>query len=103
MRMQTRSASEPAARLMSQDMLTPDSAPRAGDERLARERPAAYGPAPELQEHFRELVGAVEEYAIFLLDAKGDIQSWNAGAERIKGYQAQEIVGRHFSVFYPPE
>ncbi|HZR70178.1 MAG TPA: PAS domain S-box protein [Burkholderiales bacterium] len=84
-------------------MLTPESAPRADDERLARERPAAYGPAPELQEQFRELVGAVEEYAIFLLNAKGEIQSWNAGAERIKGYKAQEIVGHHFSVFYPPE
>ncbi len=58
---------------------------------------------PEFQEHFRELVAAVEEYAIFLLSPKGEVQSWNAGAERIKGWRAEEIVGRHFSTFYPPD
>ncbi|MDR5791330.1 MULTISPECIES: PAS domain S-box protein [Caballeronia] len=50
---------------------------------------------------FRLLVEAVEDYAIFLLDAHGHVATWNNGARRIKGYDASDIVGRHFSVFYP--
>ena len=53
--------------------------------------------------HFRLLVESVEDYAIFLLDAHGNVATWNNGAKRIKGYDAQDIIGRHFSVFYPPE
>ncbi|KIG07559.1 PAS domain-containing sensor histidine kinase [Caballeronia concitans] len=53
--------------------------------------------------HFRLLVETVEDYAIFLLDARGHVATWNNGAQRIKGYDACEIVGRHFSVFYPRE
>lgn len=49
------------------------------------------------------LIDNVRDYAIFLLDINGRIQSWNAGAERIKGYQATEIIGRNFSCFYPPD
>ena len=49
------------------------------------------------------LVDAVEEYAIFMLDPDGVVVSWNRGAHRIKGYDAEEILGKHFSVFYPPE
>ncbi|WP_343907590.1 PAS domain S-box protein [Nocardioides aquiterrae] len=52
---------------------------------------------------FRLIVEAVEDYAIFMLSTDGDVQSWNAGAERINGYAEDEIVGRHFSTFYPPE
>ncbi|MCR3752736.1 PAS domain-containing sensor histidine kinase [Lentzea californiensis] len=52
---------------------------------------------------FRLLVQGVRDYAIFALDPGGHIVSWNAGAARIKGYAAEEIIGRHFSVFYPPE
>jgi PAS domain S-box-containing protein len=52
---------------------------------------------------YRLLVESVPDYAIFALDRDGHVVSWNAGAERIKGYSAAEIVGRHFSVFYPPE
>ncbi|HYX64452.1 MAG TPA: PAS domain S-box protein [Burkholderiales bacterium] len=52
---------------------------------------------------FRLLVETVSDYAIFLLDPEGRIISWNAGAQRIKGYAAVEILGRHFSVFYAPE
>jgi PAS domain S-box-containing protein len=55
------------------------------------------------EEQFRQLVAGVEDYAIFLLDPAGNIISWNLGAERIKGYAAGEIVGKHFSVFYTPE
>ena len=45
----------------------------------------------------------VQDYAIFLLDTEGRVMSWNAGAAQIKQYTAEEIIGRHFSVFYPPE
>ncbi len=55
------------------------------------------------QEHFREFVEAVQDYAIFMLDTDGRIVSWSAGAERIKGYTRGEILGSHFSRFYPPE
>jgi PAS domain S-box-containing protein len=49
------------------------------------------------------LVEAVSDYAIFLLDTEGHVQTWNRGAERIKGYTADEVLGRHFSIFYTPE
>src|SRR6185312_9486985 len=55
------------------------------------------------EERFRLLVESVRDYAIFMLDPLGHVATWNAGAERIKGYQSPEIVGRHFSVFYPPD
>ncbi len=45
----------------------------------------------------------VRDYAIFMLDPAGQVLTWNAGAERFKGYLAAEIVGSHFSRFYPPE
>jgi PAS domain S-box-containing protein len=54
------------------------------------------------QERFRLLVENVRDYALYLLDAEGFVTSWNSGAERIKGYQVDEIVGRHFSCFFPP-
>jgi PAS domain S-box-containing protein len=52
---------------------------------------------------FRLLVESVKDYAIFMLDPEGRVTSWNLGAQRTKGYEAAEIVGKHFSVFYPPE
>ena len=52
---------------------------------------------------FRLLVESVEDYAIFMLDPRGIITSWNAGAQRLKGYAAEEIIGRPFDVFYTPE
>ena len=55
------------------------------------------------KERFRLLVESVKDYAIFMLDPDGRILTWNAGAELIKGYSASDIIGRHFSVFYPPE
>ena len=69
-------------------------------------------PTPERQpslkrvsrdEEFRRLVEGISDYAIFLLDPQGRVSTWNAGAERIKGYRAEEIIGQHFSKFYPPE
>ena len=56
---------------------------------------------PATDEQFRLMVESVKDYAIFMLDTEGRVVSWNAGAERIKGYRAEEIIGRHFSVFYP--
>ena len=55
------------------------------------------------EEHFAKLVAGVRDYAVFLLDPQGNIRTWNAGAERLKGYTAEEIVGQHFSRFYPQE
>jgi PAS domain S-box-containing protein len=55
------------------------------------------------EERFRLLVESVQDYAIFLLDPDGYIISWNAGAQRMKGYSADEIIGKHFSIFYEPE
>lgn len=55
------------------------------------------------EERFRLLVESVKDYAIFMLDRDGRVVSWNRGAETIKGYKASEIIGRHFSVFYPQE
>jgi PAS domain S-box-containing protein len=55
------------------------------------------------EERFRMLVEGVRDYAIFMLDPQGRVVSWNAGAERIKGYKPEEIIGQHFSTFYPPE
>jgi len=54
----------------------------------------------ESEERHRVLVGSVKDYAIFMLDARGYVMSWNDGAEHIKGYKAEEIVGRHMSAFY---
>jgi PAS domain S-box-containing protein len=53
------------------------------------------------EERFRTLVQGVKDYAIFMLDPQGRVASWNEGAQRIKGYAASEIIGRHFSAFYP--
>ena len=53
------------------------------------------------EERFRLLVDGVKDYAIFMLDPSGRVATWNPGAERIKGYRADEIIGQHFSKFYP--
>jgi PAS domain S-box-containing protein len=55
------------------------------------------------EQQFRSLVAAVQDYAIFMLDPAGNVSTWNGGAERIKQYKASEIIGRHFSQFYPEE
>ncbi len=57
----------------------------------------------DLVDSFRLLVESVEDYAIFMLDVDGRVLTWNRGAERIKGYSSREVVGRHFSLFYPDE
>jgi PAS domain S-box-containing protein len=57
----------------------------------------------ECQEKYRMLLDGIQGYAIFMMDPQGQILSWNAGAERIKGYRAEEIIGHNFSCFFPPE
>ncbi|MBW8295476.1 PAS domain S-box protein [Sphingopyxis sp.] len=68
-------------------------------ERRVAERSSAL---ERSQIQFRLLVQGVTDYAIFMLDKDGVVSSWNAGAERIKGYSPEEIIGRHFSAFYEP-
>lgn len=67
----------------------------------------SFSPPPEpvvtSEERLRILLESVQDYAIYLLDANGCIVSWNSGAEKIKGYNAQEVLGQHFSMFYPPD
>src|SRR5437660_273978 len=59
--------------------------------------------SPEAEEQLRLLVENLQDYAIFTLDTEGRVASWNAGAERIQGYPAHEVISKHFSVFYPQE
>lgn len=59
---------------------------------------------PDMPAHrYEQLVQSVVDYAIYMLDPSGHVVSWNAGAQRIKGYSADEVVGRHFSLFFTPQ
>jgi len=60
-------------------------------------------PSASTAEMIRALVNNVQDYAVILLDPQGNVLTWNAGAERLKGWKAKEIIGQHFSRFYPPE
>ncbi|TLY71908.1 MAG: PAS domain S-box protein, partial [Gammaproteobacteria bacterium] len=70
------------------------------DESVAR---SAGEKLADMDRRFRLFVESVRDYAIFMLDPAGRIATWNAGAERIKGYRAAEIIGQHMSRFYSPE
>jgi PAS domain S-box-containing protein len=72
-------------------------------DRAMAERAAAEASSRAQEVQYRLLVAGVRDYAIFLLDPEGNVSTWNEGAQRIKGYKAEEIVGRHFSCFYPAE
>jgi PAS domain S-box-containing protein len=72
-------------------------------DQRTREVQEVFAKLHESERQFRYLVESVADYAIFLLNAEGVVISWNAGAERIKGYTAAEIIGQHFSTFYPAE
>ncbi len=67
------------------------------------ERKRAEEALKESEELFRSLVEGVKDYAIFMLDPEGRVATWNESAERLKGYRAEEIIGKHFSAFYGPE
>lgn len=74
---------------------------KATDKDLTLERVAEDRVRGLSEEPFHLLVSQVKDYAIFLLDPQGNIISWNEGAEHLKGYKAAEIIGKHFSIFYP--
>jgi len=89
---------------MSQaNTLRADDAPPAPSERPTVSRPKTEAALAVSEEQFRMLVTGVKDYAIFMLDPQGYVVTWNAGAERIKQYRADEILGQHFSRFYAPE
>jgi PAS domain S-box-containing protein len=69
---------------------------------IATAQPGAHALAAS-ERQFRMLVQGVADYAIYMLDPDGHITNWNLGGERIKGYSADEVIGRHFSIFYTPE
>jgi len=71
--------------------------------RDSSERHATEEELRQSEERFRLLVSAVKDYAIFMLDPDGRIATWNIGAELIKGYTAEEVIGRSFAMFFPPE
>ena len=81
------------------------SAREAAEQHLAQmgERRVAEEALRESEERYRMLVDGIQDYAIFMMDPRGQILSWNAGAERIKGYRADQIIGQNFSCFFPPE
>ena len=64
---------------------------------------AASCPENTLEQRLQLLIEAVTDYGIFMLDPEGRIVSWNTGAQKLKGYRRDEILGQHFSIFYPPE
>ena len=78
-------------------------AARAEMRAAVRDKEIAEESLRRVEHHLAQLVRDVTDYAIFLLTPEGIVSTWNTGAERIKGYRAEEIIGRHFSVFYPPE
>ncbi len=90
-----------------------DAAQRRMPRRTSNRRDDRTGDAPrfhkllddlrESERRFRLFVHGVIDYAIFMMDPEGIITEWNAGAERIKGYRASEIIGKHFSQFYTAE
>jgi PAS domain S-box-containing protein len=57
----------------------------------------------DTEQRYELLIESVTDYAIFSMDPHGVVRDWNKGAERIKGYRAEEVIGRHFSMFYTPE
>src|SRR3984885_11012641 len=65
--------------------------------------PSRFSVSESEDRRYRLLVEAVTDYAIYMLDPKGLVTSWNAGAQRFKGYEAEEIIGEHFSCFYTPD
>src|SRR5688572_25453733 len=72
-------------------------------QQSARSESTSVHTLQEVEQHFTELVSSVQDHAIFLLNPDGIVISWNAGAQRIKGYAAGEIIGQPFTRFYPQE
>lgn len=70
---------------------------------LSREQAAAKEALAQSEERYRLLIEGVKDYALYMIDAKGRVVNWNIGGERISGHKADEVVGKHFGCFYPPE
>jgi PAS domain S-box-containing protein len=70
---------------------------------LMSDDPSAHSVSQQTEEQFHMLVDSVEEYAIYMLDRIGNVVTWNLGAEKIKQYTAEEIVGKNFACFYTAE
>ena len=85
-------------RLLHEELRLREAAEHTANEAYAREAALR-----QEEQRFRLFVEAVKDYAIFTLDANGRVSSWNEGAARLKGYEAAEIIGRHFSCFFPAE
>jgi PAS domain S-box-containing protein len=85
---------------MSDNSVTGSSLPQAT---AAGNPPSAKPALPDFQQRYELLVASISDYAIYMLDSEGYVSSWNAGAERFKGYKAHEIMGQHFSRFYTEE
>ena len=81
-------------------LLTSELYAREEAEKIARSAYERELAMRQEQERFRLFVDAVQDYAIYVLDAEGHVASWNRGAQRIKGYSASEIIGQHFSIFF---
>ncbi|HMA08453.1 MAG TPA: PAS domain-containing sensor histidine kinase, partial [Ramlibacter sp.] len=73
------------------------------DDGIPVTRPNAPRPPLEFDERLQLLIDAVLDYGIFVLDPQGIVRTWNSGAQKLKGYASGEIIGRHFSAFYPAE
>jgi PAS domain S-box-containing protein len=73
------------------------------DQPVSRDEHPPLSSIVEGDYRYRLLVESVKDYAIFILSCDGRVVTWNPGAERIKGYKPDEVIGKHFSVFYPPE
>ena len=67
------------------------------------DHPSAQSASQQTEEQFHVLVDSVEDYAIYMLDPKGNVVTWNVGAQKIKQYTAEEIIGKNFACFYTAE
>jgi PAS domain S-box-containing protein len=90
-------------RQVERDMRTSITGLQSDSTRETGETESALAQLRDSERHFRLLVQSVTDYAIYMLDPTGIVASWNAGAERIKGYKPHEIIGRNFSEFFTPE
>src|ERR1700734_3789033 len=86
-------AQEPRARKVADEHVTPMDIGRVFMKEALRES----------EERYRMLLDGIQDYAIYMMDPLGAVVTWNAGAERIKGYKADEIIGRNFSCFFPSD
>jgi PAS domain S-box-containing protein len=98
-----KNGSEFPAEIMLSPLDTPDGILVTASIRDITQRKLAQDALRHSEERFRLIVSNAKDYAILMLDPDGIVISWNEGAERIKGYRAEEIIGQHFSRFYLPE